>query len=213
MTTERRDFELGLELRAQDGKPLVATGYAAVFGKRSLPLGRDAFVEVVSPRAFRKTLKEADVLALFNHDPAQLLGRTDARTLRLSVDEEGLRYEVDLPDTTLGRDVAELLRRGDLQGSSFGFQVIRDSWAELEDGTPLRTLEEVRLFDVGPVTSPAYPDASAALRSLAEARSVDPEVLRAAAEEGHLRGAITAPDPAETEPPTRALPRRARRVR
>lgn len=161
--TERRNLPGTVEFR-EVGNSLVATGYAAVFDRRSQNLG--GFVEYVRPGAFRKTLQEADVRALFNHDPNFLLGRRNAGTLRLEEDEVGLRYEVDLPDTTTGRDVAALLRRGDLYGSSFGFRTIKDDWNLTEDGFPVRHLVDVALLDVGPVTNPAYTDATAAVRSL-----------------------------------------------
>ena len=199
MPIERRTANEGVELR-EEGDTLTAIGYASVFDSLSQNLG--GFVERVAPGAFRSTLKQADVRALFNHEPDHLLGRTGNGTLRLSEDDRGLRYEVDLPDTTLGRDVAELLRRTDLYGSSFGFRVIDDSWSESEDGYPLRTLNEVALRDVGPVSFNAYPDASASLRSLAEDRGLDLSVLIEAAEANTLRDLIfptsDEPEPGET---------------
>lgn len=194
------------------GERRRAEGYAAVFGRRSHPLG--GFVEQVAPSAFNKALKDGgDVMALFNHRMDHLLGRTSSGTLVLEVDERGLRYSVDLPDTQLGRDLGVLLERRDITGSSFTFGAIRDSWDELEDGTPLRTLEEVRIFDVGPVSEPAYPDATAALRSLAQSRSLDLEVLVEAHQKGDLRSLIHAPaEEAAGEAPSgteeRGTPRR-----
>ncbi|MCP4963388.1 MAG: HK97 family phage prohead protease, partial [Actinomycetia bacterium] len=152
---------------------------------RSANLG--GFVEQVSPAAFTKTILEADVRALRDHNPSLLLGRTGAGTLRMSADDHGLAYEIDLPDTTEGRDTAELLRRRDLTGSSFGFRTISDEWTETGDGYPLRILHEAALRDVGPVTFPAYPDSGAALRSLATARHLDLEELVAAAGRDELR--------------------------
>ena len=184
MSIERRTATEGVELR-EEGDPLPAIGYASVFDSLSQNLG--GFVERVAPGAFRSTLNQADVRALFNHEPDHLLGRSGNGTLRLSEDERGLRYEGDLPATTLGRDVAELLRRGDLYGSSFGFRTISDSWSETNDGYPLRTLNEVALRDVGPVSFNAYLDASASLRSLAEDRGLDISVLIEAAEANNLR--------------------------
>ena len=199
MPIERRTANEGVELR-EEGDTLTAIGYASVFDSLSQNLG--GFVERVAPGAFRSTLKQADVRALFNHEPDYLLGRTGNGTLRLSEDDRGLHYEVDLPDTTLGRDVATLLRRGDLYGSSFGFRVIDDSWSETEDGYPLRTLHEVALRDCGPVCFNAYPDASASLRSLAEDRGLDLSVLIEAAEANNLRDLIfptsDEPEPGET---------------
>ena len=103
MPIERRTATEGVELREEDGT-LTAVGYAATFNRFSQNLG--GFVEEVRSGAFRSTLNQADVRALFNHEPDHLLGRSTTGTLRLSEDDHGLRYEVDLPNTTLGRDVA-----------------------------------------------------------------------------------------------------------
>ena len=187
-TLERRTITEPVELRAEGDKK-VASGYAAVFNKLSQNMG--GFVERVAPGAFTKTLQEQDIRGLFNHEPSAVLGRNIADTLRLSEDGTGLTYELDLPDTTVGRDVAELLARGDVSGSSFGFRVIEDEWGETEDGFPLRTLKQVSLRDVGPVTFPAYTDSSSALRSLAEKRSLDLDDLVAAANNGTLKTLIS----------------------
>lgn len=184
---ERRTCPGDVELRkAGDGK--VAAGYAARFNKLSQNLG--GFVEQVAPGAFTKTIKEQDIRALFNHSEDHVLGRNISETLRLVEDGDGLSYEIDLPDTMMGRDVATLLERRDVSGSSFGFRVVEDEWGETEQGFPLRTLKQVSLRDVGPVTFPAYSDADAALRSLAEARSLDLAHLVAAAKAGDLRSAL-----------------------
>lgn len=193
--TERRTLTEPVEFRAE-GDTLVAAGYAAVFNKLSQNLG--GFVEQVAPGAFTKTIQEQDIRALFNHSEDHVLGRNVAGTLRLEEDGTGLSYEIDLPDTTAGRDVAKLLERGDVSGSSFGFRVIEDEWGETESGFPLRTLKQTSVRDVGPVTFPAYTDASSSLRSLAEARSLDIDLLVAAANSGELRALIV---PSGDEPP------------
>ncbi len=192
---ERRTFNEPVELRAE-GEKRVAFGYAAVFGKLSQNLG--GFVEQVAPGAFTKTIQEQDVRALFNHDEDHVLGRMGAGTLRMVEDDDGLAYEIDLPNTTIGRDVAEMLRRDDIFGSSFGFRVIEDEWGETEQGFPLRTLKQVSLRDIGPVTFQAYLDAPAALRSLAETRNLDLNTLVAASEAGDLRSILV---PTGDEPP------------
>ncbi|MFV2949626.1 HK97 family phage prohead protease [Pseudomonas japonica] len=160
------------ELRAvqsddQGGAPKIA-GYGAVFNQRSDLLG-GSFVEIIAPGAFDDVL-EQDVRGLFNHDPNYLLGRTASGTLRLTVDERGLAYEIDTPNTQTIRDlVVEPLRRGDMSGSSFAMRVAPggDSWHEEKDGLIVRTIFKIaELRDVGPVSFPAYPDSSAAQRSL-----------------------------------------------
>jgi len=149
-----------------DGRKV--TGYAAVFNSRSEEMW--GFVEEIDERAFNDA-DMSDVRALFNHDPNLLLARTSSGTLNLSVDQRGLRYEFDLPDTTAGADLAELMRRGDVTQSSFGFTIAEDEWEEREGEMPVRRITKIkRLFDVSPVTYPAYTEASVALRSLEQWR-------------------------------------------
>lgn len=154
------------ELRAQsaDGKTTIG-GYAAVFDSPSVDMG---WTEEIDPQAFDSVLAASpDVRCLFNHDPGVLLGRTTAGTLRLGVDARGLSYECDLPDTQAGRDIATLIQRRDISGSSFGFICKRDQWTDNRDGTiTRRILEFDQLLDVSPVTYPAYTATSAGKRSL-----------------------------------------------
>jgi HK97 family phage prohead protease len=161
---EKRFFQAeDLEIREEDGKPRVFSGYAAVFQRRSLDLG--GFFEVIRPGAFARALSERqDVRALIDHESSKILGRSTAGTLRLSEDERGLRVEVDAPDTSYARDLAESLRRKDITQMSFGFRMKRDEWRK-EDGHDVRELIDVDLADVSFVTYPAYPDTTAALRS------------------------------------------------
>lgn len=158
--TERRGFVHPVELRAAPqgrNSPGTLSGYAAVYGKRSSDLG--GFIEQIERGAFRDCLSH-DVRALFNHNDHHILGRTKAGTLRLFDEPKGLRYEVDLPDTTAGRDVAESVRRGDVTGSSFQFkmppEMTGERW-EWDGPTAVRTVHKVhQLYDVGPVVYPAY---------------------------------------------------------
>jgi HK97 family phage prohead protease len=163
---EVRDIVESIELRAAaDGSksPGTLVGYAALFNRLSLDLGY--FREQIAPGAFASALGRCDVRALFNHDPSCVLGRTSAGTLRLVEDEIGLRMECDLPDTQLGRDTAESIRRRDIQGQSFAFTISKEEW-DWKSDPPLRTLVEAdELYDVGPVTYPAYEETSVALRS------------------------------------------------
>jgi HK97 family phage prohead protease len=170
---EKRCLMAGLELRAsRSGRgPGTIVGYAAVFEKFSADLG--GFYETIRRGAFAGVLSN-DVRALKNHDPAYLLGRLKSGTLRLNEDELGLRFEVDLPDTQTGRDTATEVERGDLDGASFAFITELDDW-DWSGDKPIRTLIKIReLFDVGPVTYPAYTDTSAAMRSLTAGRSITP---------------------------------------
>lgn len=155
---ERRVITNEFEVRSgPTGKPYVE-GYAAVFNRSSQNLG--GFTEQVAPGTFAKTIQEADIRALFNHDPAYVLGRNKAGTLALAEDSTGLSYKIDLPDTTFARDLATSMERGDINSSSFSFRVIKDSWGFDSEDFPQRTLNEVALLDVGPVTFPAYLDAT-----------------------------------------------------
>lgn len=160
MEFERRTFTA--ELRAEpEGRKL--TGYAAVFDSMSRDLG--GFRETIRAGAFAKTL-EADVRALWNHDPNYPLARTKSGTLALREDSTGLRIEADLPNTTYANDLLESIRRGDVDQMSFAFRTIEDTW-EKRDGENVRELIEVELFDVSPVTFPAYEETSVSARALA----------------------------------------------
>ena len=160
---EVRTFDVqDLELR-MDGDKMQVAGYGAVFNSQSNDLG--GFVEYIAPGAFEGRLND-DVRFLVNHDGLPL-ARTTNNTLRLSVDDKGLRYEADLANTSISRDLVELLKDGTVSQSSFAFTVEDDSW-ESRDGVNVRTINKVsRLYDVSSVTYPAYNEAgSFALRSL-----------------------------------------------
>lgn len=183
---------------ARDGKSTSRTlaGYAAKYDTLSQNLG--GFVETIRSGAFDKSLADkVDVVVRYNHDDAGLLGRTSSGTARIGSDSTGLWYEVDLPDTTTGRDLAVLAERGDVHQSSFAFMTPKDgdSWGATEQGFPLRSLNSVRLVDVAPVNTPAYLDTSTGLRSFAEARGLPLDEVEAAARAGHLADLLTsAPD-------------------
>ena len=166
MALERRATTTPPEIRAAE-KAKVARGYAALFNSRTDIGGM--FSEELAPGAFAETLKTADVRALVNHDSGRVIGRSSAGTLRLKDDDTGLVVEIDLPDTTDGRDLAVQLERGDVSGMSFGFRVTHDEWDETGD-LPARTIRAVELLEVSAVAWPAYDDTSLALRSLDEAR-------------------------------------------
>lgn len=141
-------------------------GHAAVFNSLSEDLG--GFREIVAPGAFSDVIRTDDVRALFNHDPNQILGRNKAQpepTLLLEEDATGLRMDINTPDTSYARDLITSMKRGDVTQSSFQFSTLDDKW-ETRDGTMVRTLLKVRrLWDVSPVTFPAYPEADSGVRS------------------------------------------------
>jgi len=163
----------------EESEGMRFSGYAAVFNSPSEPL---PFTEVIERGAFHKTLRSKnDVKFLWNHDSGEILGSTRAKTLSLIEDNKGLRVEGLLPNTTRGRDVAELLRRGDVDSMSFGFSVPAggDDWSN--DGSQ-RTLKSIRLHEVSLVAFPAYPG-TAGLQSIrgfdkvAQRAEVDPDQL------------------------------------
>jgi uncharacterized protein len=156
------------EARADGGagdaaEVVTLAGYAAKYNVLSEMMWD--FQETIAPGAFDAVMGD-DVRCLFNHDANLILGRTASGTLRLNLDDTGLRYEVDLPDTVSASDVAVAVERGDVTQSSFAFIVNEATWTEREDGTWLRTITKLsRLYDVSPVTYPGYPDATVGMRS------------------------------------------------
>lgn len=171
MTPERRSTA---EKPGLDNDEKKICGYAAVYGVRSVDLG--GFVEELSPGCFDRCIAEGqDVRCLFNHDPNMVLGRTVAGTCRIACDAHGLRYESDLADRQLDRDLKVSMKRGDITGSSFAFTVAPDgdSWRQEESGLIVRTISRVdHLYDVSPVTYPAYQATEACVRArtMADAR-------------------------------------------
>lgn len=163
---ERRGGSLGVEVRAENDKRTLI-GYAAVFNSDTT-IG-DYFIERIDPAAFNSALT-SDVCALIDHNSGRVIGRTKSGTLRLSIDNHGLKVEIDVPDTNDGRDLWTLVERGDISGMSFGFRVTKQEWDETGD-LPSRTILEVELFEVSAVAFPAYPDTSLATRSLEAARA------------------------------------------
>lgn len=143
-----------------DGNSRHITGYALLFNTRSVQLGD--FVEVIAPDALNQDIiNNSDVFALINHDPQRVVARSrnGQGSLTLTLDEKGLKYEFDSPNSALGDELLESIKRGDISNSSFSFTVKRDNWEQLPDGTYLRTILEFdKLFDVSPVYQPAYQD-------------------------------------------------------
>jgi HK97 family phage prohead protease len=161
-----------IKIEKREGGKQVITGYAAVFFRASdagteYTIWSD-LVERIMPGAFDQVLRgSGDIVALFNHDKNRVLGRRSAKTLRMSVDEVGLKYEIDAPDCQHARDLIASLERGDVKGSSFSFAIGSTGkvvW--VEEGE--RTIREVHavgeVYDVGPVTFPAYEATTAGAR-------------------------------------------------
>ena len=164
---ERRAFPVKVEIRTdENGRPPKLVGYAVVFNSLSDDLGW--FREQIRPGAFANSIKTSDIRALWNHNPDYVLGRNRAGTLMLEEDEKGLRIEINPPDTTWAKDLMQSISRGDVDQMSFGFRTKQDEWDERDPKNVIRTLLEVDLFDVSPVTYPAYPATSIGVRSAKE---------------------------------------------
>lgn len=156
--------EIRIEKR-EDGKPRMV-GHAAVFNQLSEDLG--GFREQIMPGSFAEAIEKDDVRALWNHNADHVLGRKASGTLTLAEDARGLAIEILPPDTQMGRDLVTLMERGDVNQMSFGFQVRPggQDWAKDDNSQVVRTIKRVRLFDVSPVTFPAYPQTDVAVREL-----------------------------------------------
>lgn len=152
------EFRAGIECRAT-GRHL--SGLAAVFDR---PADLGPFIEVIRPGAFHDTLaSRRDIVGLVDHDPRQLLARTASGTLRLAEDHRGLTFDLDLPDTSLGRDIAVLAERGDLGGMSIGFRARQEEWTDRDTHREIRAID---LIEISIAQSwPAYPDTTVAIRS------------------------------------------------
>lgn len=171
---ERRFTPGIVELRAStgEGKLPIIGGYAAKFGTRSEDMGwgDTKFFEVIEAGFFDNVLGD-DVRGLFNHDASKILGRTSAKTCRVAQDGTGLAYEIDAAEEqSYTRDLIISLKRKDVTQSSFAFKIKREGQRWVEEGdTITRYLLKggaVRLYDVSPVTYPAYPAATSEARDL-----------------------------------------------
>jgi uncharacterized protein len=177
MKKEMRTFDItNLSTRDAVGdQPIVISGYAAVFNSPTI-IGDEVygFTEEIMPGAFAKAIaSNDDVRALFNHDWNHVLGRTKSGTLRLFEDERGLKFEVELPNSTFAKDLAESLSRGDINQCSFGFFPTEEEWNYTTEPVQ-RKIKEVELYEISVVSIPAYEDTEVSLvRSKEIAQSVE----------------------------------------
>jgi len=170
-----------LRVEEREDKQPVIKGYAIVYNKLSEDLG--GFREQVSPGACSRAIKEDDIRAAFNHDSNYILGRNKAGTLQLSEDDKGVFFEINpLPDTQWCRDLQVSISRGDINQCSFKFSVIKDQWEDKK--MPVRTLLDMKLYDVSIVTYPAYPQTSVKVRDYINALS-NPDEQSASPQEEH----------------------------
>lgn len=185
-TLERRTFVGRVEFRKDGAAATRISGYAARFHDPKDDSTQyqlwTGCIERIMPGAFDSAMSRADdVRCLFNHNPDNILGRTVADTCRLSVDKKGLFFECDLPDSPIGQTVAAAIGRGDVSGCSFAFDVLAATWSEQTAGDSeiwYRDITDVQLYDVGPVTYPAYEatdvDLASARSSFAEFKGKQP---------------------------------------
>lgn len=181
---EKRVYPLGrIEVReSDDGKGTIA-GYAAVFDQPSVLL-YGSFRERIQRGAFAASVAGDDVRALWNHNDDYPIGRVKNGTLRLAEDATGLGFEIEPPQTQIARDFVETIRQGYVDAMSFGFSVLEEGWDEDDDGQLVRTLRKVKLYEVSPVTFPAYPQTSAEVRAMLALGDMPeiPQLTRRAAE-------------------------------
>lgn len=153
----------------------VVEGYALVFNSESRDLG--GFIEVIEPSSLDGVIEKSDILCLLNHNEDRgILARSKygSGSLSLSVDEVGLKYRFEAPNTALGDELLEGLKRGDINTSSFAFTIDTDKWEKRSDGSYLRRIVRFKeLFDVSPVYKEAYPDTSVACRKMKELDNED----------------------------------------
>ncbi len=153
----------GIQLREGETESRTLIGYAVKWGKKSHRIaGR--FVEQFERGAFADTLTNGEQRALWSHDNSKVLGRTKNNTLRLSEDEIGLRFELDLPNNTLGNDALESVQRGDVDGVSFGFKALQQKWENRSADGLIRNVTKADLFEISLIGVPAYPDSEVSLR-------------------------------------------------
>jgi len=175
---ERRFTSVPVEIRAGSDGAMKIGGYAGQANKLSQNLG--GFVERYAPTFWSKSRGDGwpGVMARYNHDDNMLLGTTGGNTLRMSLDDIGALYEVDLdPEISYQRDLYALVKRGDVRKSSQAFVVFEEEWGTTDQGFPLRTLISGKLIDVAPVNTPAYEDSSVGVRGLPETRSIGGALL------------------------------------
>ena len=163
ISMEKRLFNIENRFETKEDGQEVVVGYGSIFNSRSENLG--GFYEYISPTAIsEETIAKSDTRALINHDQNLILARQSAGTLKLSIDEKGLKYEFEIPETSYGKDLSINMKNGNINQSSFAFTVAEDEWSTDEDGNDIRTITSIdRLYDVSPVVYPAYSQADSDL--------------------------------------------------
>lgn len=170
---EKRGGILGVEVREEGDGKRILTGYAIVYNSTTVIGDPDwGFTEVFAPGSVDAAIL-GDVRALVSHDAGRVVGRTKSGTLRLTSDARGVKVEIDVPNTTDGNDLWELVGRGDISGMSFSFRAKKEEWDDTVS-PPMRTVLLAELYEVSAVAFPAYDDTELGKRSLEEWRSAHP---------------------------------------
>lgn len=163
MKKTEREIRSNIELRALEGENSKTLHGFIPYESNSEPL---PWIERLARGCFTKTLQESrDILGLYDHNVGNLLCRTSNGSLRFNDTDAGLEFDIDLPDTQLGRDTYEMCRSGLLSSCSFGFSAVKDEWL-YENNEETRIIVEARLYEVSIVAQPAYPTTSVSARSL-----------------------------------------------
>lgn len=172
LTREQRQFSnLNIEVRTSgEGEKRTIGGFAVKYNSPTLIVDRwgDKFLEEISSGAFDESLKERNQKALWNHDSSKPLGSVKSGTLRFNSSNEGLNYDIDVPNNSWGNDVYESVQRGDVDGSSFGFVCLENKWSKvIHEGEEIykRSIIKASLFEVSPCTFPAYESSEISCRS------------------------------------------------
>jgi uncharacterized protein len=175
LTKEIRALPVALEIRANDENDETRTILGAIkYNNESREMRDywgDTFVEEIAEGAFVESLKSRGVVGLWSHDTTQVLGNTKSGTLRIDDTKTELRFELDIPDTSVGNDSWALIKRGDVDGVSFGMKVTKEKWSseDRDEGKVYkRTILAADLYEISPVAFPAYPLNEVAVRSLGE---------------------------------------------
>lgn len=155
-----------LELRqADENSPAVLVGIVVPYGVLSdedaIPWFRERFLK----GAFARTIVSDDIKAYWMHEKTYIFGSTKAGTLRLSENDSGLFFEIDMPETSMGKDAIVSIKRGDVDGMSFSFRAVVQEWDETDPDNVIRTISEADLFEISPEPFPAYTSTSVSARS------------------------------------------------
>lgn len=166
---EIRNASTDLEIRETEEGGSTITGYAVKWEQLSQAMGFfTRFKEKFQKGAFVESLEKDDQRALWNHNRDIVLGRTSNSTLRLEEDDTGLRFEVDLPETSWGNDIYASVKRGDVSGVSFGFKMVGEEWDDNDESAVTRTVTKAKLYEISPTAFPAYEQTEVQARNLAD---------------------------------------------